>query len=597
MSELTEINKTTNEQSQNELADINTISTSEGSALNSDAVLIAELFRQLEIERHRADEERHRADEERHRADEERHRADGAQGIGLLPTLGFPPLGYFSGGSSSSEPSYHDTSSSKQKDNNENNLIMRRTGTFAILNEYELANIPKNKESQIWKQVKTETKTLPTWNHEDNLKLHVKDVLEDIMGLTNISGLSASIEVFIETKKIRSDVLMFKLGGFLISICEVKKTSRTDAKDSTPTNDLKDDRLNKQIYDNLRATMYHGVKYPLGIVSTYNEWMLVWLPESDKLANIVDAKEIKNINTTEEDLLENTFYCSNVYQRTDVKLIEMLVSLIIKVVNAPRNSESTFLRKSNAIGRKHAKIDITKNENTFGWEMLPTVNKGFKLQYSMPSSDTQYLYLLEDYHGGADGRVWLACNSGGRLVVVKYSKENNFSEEAKLWNEIWEQNTVITTTTLGCNAVFMPFTYHALCRDGKISFKPLSHWSAHQHEDIDKILNSEISDKLDNDEFIKYSNDPWLVAREAITEMANKGYEHADLHWRHVALLPVLPTDNSNETKLWKVKPILIDLHRVNKISPEQIEEVIIKSEETLSMELENNKQTMKMKP
>ena len=90
MSELTEINKTTNEQSQNELADINTVSTSEGSALNSDAALIAELFRQLEIERHRADE---------------------AQGIGLLPTIGLPPLGYFLGGSSSSEPSYHDTSS------------------------------------------------------------------------------------------------------------------------------------------------------------------------------------------------------------------------------------------------------------------------------------------------------------------------------------------------------------------------------------------------------------------------------------------------------------------------------------------------------
>ena len=153
MSELTEINKTTNEQSQNELADVNTISTSEGSALNSDAALIAELFRQLEIERHRADE---------------------ALGIGLLPTLGLPPLGYFSGGSSSSEPSYHDTSSSKQKDNKENNLIMRRTGTFAILNEYKLANIPKNKESQIWKQVKTETKTLPTWNHKDNLNCMLK---------------------------------------------------------------------------------------------------------------------------------------------------------------------------------------------------------------------------------------------------------------------------------------------------------------------------------------------------------------------------------------------------------------------------------------
>ena len=199
MSEFTEINNTTNEQSQNELADINTISTSiEVLDLNSNAALIiAELRRQIEIEKHRAAVERQRAAVERQALEE-------VLGIGLLPTLGLPPLGYFSGGSSSSEPSYHDTSSSKQKDDNkENDLIniLRRTGTFAILNGYELANIPKNKESQIWKQLKTETKTLPTWNHEVNLKLHVKDVLEDIMGLTNISGLSTSIEVFIETKK------------------------------------------------------------------------------------------------------------------------------------------------------------------------------------------------------------------------------------------------------------------------------------------------------------------------------------------------------------------------------------------------------------
>ena len=91
MSELTET-----EQSQNELADINTISTSfEGLALNSDAALIAELFRRLKIERKAREE---------------------VQGIGLLPTLGLPPLGYLSGGSSSSKPSYHDTSSSKHKE-------------------------------------------------------------------------------------------------------------------------------------------------------------------------------------------------------------------------------------------------------------------------------------------------------------------------------------------------------------------------------------------------------------------------------------------------------------------------------------------------
>ena len=45
MSELTEINKTTNEQSQNELADINTTSSTSIEGL-SDAALIAELYRQ-----------------------------------------------------------------------------------------------------------------------------------------------------------------------------------------------------------------------------------------------------------------------------------------------------------------------------------------------------------------------------------------------------------------------------------------------------------------------------------------------------------------------------------------------------------------------
>ena len=52
----------------------------------------------------------------------------------------------------------------------------------------------------------------------------------------------------------------------------------------------------------------------------------------------------------------------------------------------------------------------------------------------------------------------------------------------------------------------------------------------------------------------------------------------------------VLPIDNSdsNETKLWKVKPILIDLHRVNVISSE-------KTEKIFSMELESSKQTMNL--
>lgn len=60
----------------------------------------------------------------------------------------------------------------------------------------------------------------------------------------------------------------------------------------------------------------------------------------------------------------------------------------------------------------------------------------------------------------------------------------------------------------------------------------------------------------------KYFDNPNLAAKEAITEMANKGYEHMDLHWRHVGLLPY--ENNNNTESTWSVKPILIDLHTLN---------------------------------
>ena len=52
---------------------------------------------------------------------------------------------------------------------------------------------------------------------------------------------------------------------------------------------------------------------------------------------------------------------------------------------------------------------------------------------------------------------------------------------------------------------------------------------------------------------------PEQIAKEAISRMAEKGYEHNDLKWEHVALHPRID-------KVTSFTPILIDLADVNQL-------------------------------
>jgi hypothetical protein len=222
------------------------------------------------------------------------------------------------------------------------------------------------------------------------------------------------------------------------------------------------------------------------------------------------------------------------------------------------------LREAKHNARKYGLVSTNNAGPTFIWKYLPT-EESFKLQYSMPAINTTDFFLLDDYRGGNDGRVWLACSKSGRLVVIKLSKDRGYEIEKNMWHKIWGCDDVRVISLLDAHALLMPFTFHALSKRDengiqKITFKPLSHWNAHIHEPIERILDSDVTDKLDIDQFQRWYDDPWEVAKVAITEMAAKGYKHNDLCWRHVALLPISSVDNKD---LWVVKPVLIDLHDV----------------------------------
>jgi hypothetical protein len=43
-----------------------------------------------------------------------------------------------------------------------------------------------------------------------------------------------------------------------------------------------------------------------------------------------------------------------------------------------------------------------------------------KLSLESPPKNSKNFYLLRDFHGGTDGRVWLAFTESGKLAVVKF---------------------------------------------------------------------------------------------------------------------------------------------------------------------------------
>jgi hypothetical protein len=72
----------------------------------------------------------------------------------------------------------------------------------------------------------------------------------------------------------------------MVGMREVKVPSQgSNIASSDPTEDLISRDLNNQICNYLQLMRdYHGVQHPIGFVSTYNQWVVVWLTKADEPA-------------------------------------------------------------------------------------------------------------------------------------------------------------------------------------------------------------------------------------------------------------------------------------------------------------------------
>jgi hypothetical protein len=161
------------------------------------------------------------------------------------------------------------------------------------------------------------------------------------------------------------------------------------------------------------------------------------------------------------------------------------------------------------------------------WASVPFSKNNIEsfLNYSnMPTHQSNKFILLRDLHGGADGRVWLACTTYGLVGVLKFGqlkdKEDDLTKvkirlegEAKLWRDVWKQKNVRVITLAGDHALLMPYVTEV---------------------DSNQINKSTILRD---------------AVQSAVRQMATAGYHHKDLHWRHVGILETVAINSSKGKK------------------------------------------------
>ena len=199
--------------------------------------------------------------------------------------------------------------------------------------------------------------------------------------------------------------------------------------------------------------------------------------------------------------------------------------------------------------RTHLKV----SEKKFEWTL---VSKPLKLTLLPPDSRTNAFYFLRDYHGGADGRVWLAASvASGRLAVIKFisgsDAETKASDEAGVWNKF--KIRAYSTTLINRACVVMPYAAHVKKVVGELSLlSELNMWCVGS-EGSSELLDIDYYPML-QDELSKHTP---LADRmkDAINYFAANRVKHNDIEWRHLAVLPVFDGDN-----LVRFQNFLIDL-------------------------------------
>ena len=117
------------------------------------------------------------------------------------------------------------------------------------------------------------------WSSESSVTSYVKSVLKDLFYAAEFDGLTCQQELSLFDQK-KADIVIICEFGVPIGVLVVK-TSAT-------TSPLSKEKVLGQVFDYLvHLKNYTGRRDVFGILTTYHEWRVVWLPECDEAARLI----------------------------------------------------------------------------------------------------------------------------------------------------------------------------------------------------------------------------------------------------------------------------------------------------------------------
>eukprot|EP00980_Cylindrotheca_fusiformis_P006810 scaffold1426_cov83-Cylindrotheca_fusiformis.AAC.12 len=276
---------------------------------------------------------------------------------------------------------------------------------------------------------------------------------------------------------------------------------------------LQNSYVHGQIFDYmLRLQSFLCLHHVFGILSSYDQRQICWMPGSDRAAQATSL----GTGAQEQELFETQTVVppremceSKIFTWNDRELPRVLCTTILKMFSSSR-SEVHLIDKT----RPYIKLD----ENRWYWGRIP-IEDELKLHHLKLPSGNKFT-LLADLREGADGRVWRACTDAGLGCCIKRSKKN--------WHAPYGTDSARVVTLSGRPALVMRYWRPLELQDGELT-----------EEDKGAV-------------------------QTAIEKFASKGLKHDDLVFRHLGILSP-PKKGRKEEHGEPPEIVLFDMGRVSR--------------------------------
>ena len=227
-----------------------------------------------------------------------------------------------------------------------------------------------------------------------------------------------------------------------------------------------------------------GVKHPFYIITTYEEWRVIWPNEDgtsfleqeitnappirDDNFSVIGQDEMPPIASLNESSGDDVHHPSVIEQpKVGGNVSSVCATKSMNFAN-PETAKTLcfFLRKmadSPCIVPKDFKSSERKylivESSQVYWGKLD--QDQLNMNETLVSKQMQRYWLLKDFKAGRDGRVWLACDSNGFLVVLKFFSKDfelkKINDECNRWILLNQCNACVKTI-VSRNVLVMPYT-------------------------------------------------------------------------------------------------------------------------------------------